>query len=110
MRIGIFRGGLPFGYNVLYLDVSVGLVKQDDVEPVRVIHYIGKLKPWMISIRAIYRRSKHNFLGKYLWRYAMLIYLIRIKLWTRGLGHNLPAHYILTLTPYTHTSLLNGTT
>lgn len=81
---------LPFGYNVLYPDASRGLIKKEDVEPIRVIHYIGKLKPWMVSIRAIYRRSKNNFLGKYLWQYAILIYLTRLKFLVRCL---VPRYY-----------------
>lgn len=62
------------GLNVLYSEVSRGVIQRQDVEPVSVIHYIGHKKPWMVSPRAIIRRSKHNFLGKYLLRYAMVMF------------------------------------
>lgn len=63
------------GLNVLYSEVSSGVIHRQDVEPVSVIHYIGHNKPWMVSPRAILRRSKHNFLGRYLLKYAMNMYL-----------------------------------
>lgn len=62
------------GYNVLYSEVSSGVIRKADVSPVSVIHYIGSRKPWMISPRAIWRRSRNNFLGKYLLKYAFSLY------------------------------------
>lgn len=65
---------LGAGYNVLYSEVTSGVIKKSDVLPVSVIHYIGSRKPWMVSPRAIWRRSKNNFLGKHLLRYAIALY------------------------------------
>ena len=62
------------GLNVFYSEVTSGVIHRQDVEPVSVIHYIGHNKPWMISPRAILRRSKKNFLGKHLLRYALALY------------------------------------
>lgn len=71
------------GLNVLYSEVSRGVIQRQDVEPVSVIHYIGHKKPWMVSPRAILRRSKRNFLGRYLLKYAMAMYMIMPKLLLR---------------------------
>lgn len=65
---------LPPGLNVLYSEVTHGVIKEENVTPVSVIHYIGKLKPWMVSPRAIWRRSRNNFLGKNLLQYAFSMY------------------------------------
>lgn len=65
---------LPSGLNVLYSEVSHGVIHKKDVEPVSVIHYIGERKPWMMSPRAIWRRSKGNFLGKHLLRYGIALF------------------------------------
>ncbi len=65
---------LPAGLNVLYNEVTHGVIHQDDVEPVSVIHYIGSRKPWMMSPRAIKRRSRGNFLGKHLLRYGAALF------------------------------------
>ncbi len=65
---------LPFGLNVFYSEVTRGIISRRDIEPVSVIHYIGHNKPWMISPRAILRRSRNNFLGKHLVRYAFALY------------------------------------
>lgn len=62
------------GFNVLYSEVSSGVIHESDVSPVSVIHYIGSRKPWMVSPRAILRRSRNNFLGKHLVRYAFALY------------------------------------
>lgn len=64
------------GLNVLYSEVSAGLIKETDVSPVSVIHYIGKKKPWMMSPRAIAKRLKHNFL-----HINLLVYYIRFSLY-----------------------------
>lgn len=63
------------GLNVLYSEVSAGIIKKENVDPVSVIHYIGGLKPWMISAPALMKRLKHNFLWKYLCLYALNMYL-----------------------------------
>lgn len=65
---------LPSGLNVFYSEVSSGVIRRKDVDPVSVIHYIGHNKPWMISPRAVWRRSRKNFLGKYLLNYALALY------------------------------------
>lgn len=62
------------GLNVFYSEVSRGIIKQEDVSPVSVIHYIGNRKPWMLSPRAFYRRSRNNFLGEYLIQYAFALW------------------------------------
>ncbi len=73
--------GLPQGCNVLYSESYdwMNIIHEYDVAPVRVVHYIGKKKPWMMSVRAIIRRSRHNFLGKYLRRYGFRLLFIKIK-------------------------------
>lgn len=63
------------GLNVLYSEVSHGVIKEKQVAPVSVIHYIGSRKPWMVSPRAVWRRSKNNFLGRYLLCYAYAMYI-----------------------------------
>lgn len=68
-----FNLRLQPGLNVFYSEISAGIIKKENVSPVRVIHYIGSRKPWMISIFANIRRMKGNFL----WRY-LLIYLFRL--------------------------------
>ncbi len=65
---------LPSGLNVFYSEVSHGIIMEENVSPVSVIHYIGAKKPWMLSPRALWRRSRHNFLGKYLLRYAFALW------------------------------------
>lgn len=67
------------GLNVLYSEISHKVIKEENVSPVSVIHYIGQRKPWMVSPRAIWRRSRNNFLGKHLLRYAKNMYVLRIK-------------------------------
>lgn len=62
------------GLNVLYSEVSAGIIKKENVNPVSVIHYIGSRKPWMISAPALMNRLKHNFLWKYLFLYALNMY------------------------------------
>lgn len=69
---------LAQGYNVFYSDCRT-LVKPEQVEPVYVIHYIGPRKPWQISVKAMWRRSRNNFLGKLLLRYAKNLYMLRIN-------------------------------
>lgn len=71
---------LHSGLNVLYSEVSHGVIKKENVQPVSVIHYIGNRKPWMVSIRAIWRRSRNNFLGKHLLRYALTMYVYKLEL------------------------------
>lgn len=66
---------LPPGLNVFYSEVSSGVIHRQDVEPVSAIHYFGHKKPWMVSPKAILRRSRHNFLGRYLLKYALVMYL-----------------------------------
>ena len=68
------------GLNVLYSEITHGIIKEKNVSPVFVIHYIGQRKPWMVSPRAIWRRSRNNFLGKNLLRYACVMYLRKISL------------------------------
>lgn len=63
------------GLNVLYSEVSAGIIKKQNVHPVSVIHYIGSRKPWMVSIFALFKRLKHNFLWKYFFQYAMNMYV-----------------------------------
>ena len=65
---------LESGLNVFYSEVSRGIIKEIDVEPVSVIHYIGSKKPWMVSPRAIWRRSKGSFLRRHLLRYSVALY------------------------------------
>ena len=65
---------LAAGLNVFYSEVSRGIIRKSDVDPVSVIHYIGPNKPWMVSARAIWRRSRNNFLGRELLRYAVAMY------------------------------------
>lgn len=65
---------LPPGLNVFYSEVSRGVIRENDVSPVSVIHYIGDRKPWMLSPRALWRRSRNNFLGKYLLQYAFALW------------------------------------
>lgn len=72
------------GLNVLYSEVTRGVIHRKDVEPVSVIHYIGHRKPWMISPRAVLRRSRNNFLGRYLLKYAMAMYLKMPQLMLRS--------------------------
>lgn len=67
------------GLNVLYSEVSAGVIRKNDVSPVSVIHYIGSRKPWMVSPRAIWRRSKNNFLRKHLLRYVVVMYWYKAK-------------------------------
>ena len=74
---------LQAGLNVLYSEVSHGVIKSGNVQPVSVIHYIGSRKPWMVSARAIWRRSRNNFLGRYLLRYAMAMYMLKLKNFVR---------------------------
>ena len=69
---------LPQGYNVFYSDCR-NLVKPEQVDPVYVIHFIGPRKPWQVSIRAIYRRTKGNFLRIFLRQYAKWMYGMKIK-------------------------------
>lgn len=64
------------GLNVFYSEIARGVIHEEDVNPVSVIHYIGCRKPWMISPLAIWKRAKKNFLGKYLLRYAAAMYRI----------------------------------
>lgn len=68
------------GLNVFYSEVSAGVISESNVSPVSVIHYIGPRKPWMVSPRAIWRRSRNNFLGKQLLRYAFILFLYRCVL------------------------------
>lgn len=63
------------GLNVFYSEVSAGIIKKKDVQPVSVIHYIGSRKPWMISIRAIFNRLKRNYLWCYLLKYVATMYI-----------------------------------
>lgn len=63
------------GLNVFYSEVSAGIIKKKDVQPVSVIHYIGSRKPWMISIRAIFNRFKRNYLWCYLLKYVATMYI-----------------------------------
>lgn len=72
---------LPYGYNVLYnLCYSwANKTKKSDVDPIFVIHYVGKKKPWMMSIKAVYRRSKHNFLGEYLMKYGKRLFWLKLN-------------------------------
>lgn len=63
------------GLNVLYSEVSAGIIKKENVKPVSVIHYIGGRKPWMVSAPALIKRLKHNFLWKHLLCYALKMYL-----------------------------------
>lgn len=69
---------LPQGYNVFYSD-CYSLVKPEQVESVYIIHFIGPRKPWQISIRAVYKRTKNNFLGIHLRQYAKWMYCMRFK-------------------------------
>ena len=62
------------GLNVLYSEVTHGVINEKQVTPVSVIHYIGSTKPWMVSPRAIWRRSRNNFLGRNLLQYAFSMY------------------------------------
>ena len=80
------RLGLPQGCNVFYSESYdwKHIIAEDDVSPVYVVHYIGKKKPWMMSLRAILRRSKHNFLGKYLTKYGWRLTQIKIKMFFYG--------------------------
>lgn len=68
------------GLNVLYSEITHGIIKPGNVSPVSVIHYIGSRKPWMVSPRAIWRRSKNNFLGRFLLQYAVIMYSINPSL------------------------------
>ncbi len=61
--------------NVFYSEVSAGIIKKKDVQPVSVIHYIGSRKPWMVSILANTKRMRNNFLGKKLLAYIMRLYV-----------------------------------
>lgn len=70
---------LPNGYNVFYTD-CYKLVKKQQVEPVYVIHYIGARKPWQVSLLAIYKRGKSNFLRKYFWKYCCWIMFLKGQL------------------------------
>lgn len=72
--------GLHPGLNVFYSEVSAGIIKKENVEPVSVIHYIGSRKPWMVSIIALIKRMRHNFLWKYLVQYMFTMYTISPKL------------------------------
>lgn len=63
------------GLNVLYSEVSAGIIREENVKPISVIHYIGSRKPWMVSPFALLRRLKNNFLWKYLVNYALNIYI-----------------------------------
>ena len=63
------------GMNVFYSEVSRGIIRKPDVAPVSVIHYIGPKKPWMVSPRAIWRRSRNNFLGNELIKYSLAMYV-----------------------------------
>ena len=65
---------LPPGLNVFYSEVMSGVISKKDVDPVSIIHYIGKVKPWMMSPRALLRRSKGVFLGKYLISYGFYLF------------------------------------
>lgn len=71
------------GLNVFYSEIAHGIIQEKDVNPVSVIHYIGSRKPWMISPSAIWRRSRKNFLGKYLLRYALAMYKINPVLFAK---------------------------
>lgn len=71
---------LPPGLNVLYSEITHGIIRAENVRPVFVIHYIGPRKPWMVSPRAILRRTKQNFLGKYLLQYAMVMYFQKLRI------------------------------
>lgn len=73
---------LPQGCNVLYSECYdwMNIIREEDVSPVQVVHYIGKKKPWMMSMRAIIRRSRHNFLGKYLRHYGFRTMMIKLKM------------------------------
>ena len=66
---------LPPGLNVFYSEVSAGIIKKKDVQPVSVIHYIGSRKPWMVSILANTKRMRNNFLWKKLLTYIMRLYV-----------------------------------
>ena len=76
---------IPPSYNILYdqCNSQRGNIRKENVIPVFVIHYIGKKKPWMMTIRAIYRRTKNNFLGRYIVAYYFSLqwqrFLMRIK-------------------------------
>lgn len=76
------------GLNVFYSEVSAGIIKKENVYPVRVIHYIGSRKPWMVSLRAIIRRMKHNFLWCQLLRYVGMMYFSFPKLVFNRYSHN----------------------
>lgn len=73
--------GLPQGCNVFYSESYdwMNIIHEEDVSPVQVVHYIGVKKPWMMSMRAIFRRSRRNFLGKYLRKYGFRLMLIKMK-------------------------------
>jgi lipopolysaccharide biosynthesis glycosyltransferase len=66
---------LPPCLNVFYSEVSAGIIKKKDVQPVSVIHYIGSRKPWMISIIANIKRMSGNFLWKKSLTYMMRLYI-----------------------------------
>ena len=78
--------GLPQGCNVFYSESYdwMDIIHKEDVSPVQVVHYIGKKKPWMMSMRAIMRRSRRNFLGKYLRKYGFRLLLIKMKVYFYG--------------------------
>lgn len=65
---------LSSGYNVFYSDVTLGLIKKEDVDPVSVIHYIGTRKPWMRSLFANLKNYNRNFLGFYFFKYLIKLY------------------------------------
>ena len=69
---------LPQGYNVFYTDCC-SLAQPNQVEPVYVIHFIGPRKPWQVSLRALCRRTKGNFLGHHLRTYTHWIYQYKIR-------------------------------
>lgn len=71
---------LDFGLNVFYSEVSAGVIREENVSPVSVIHYVGRRKPWEVSPIAIIRRLRHNFLSKYLLRYVLRMYIMFPKL------------------------------
>ena len=76
---------LHSGLNVLYSEVSHGVIKKENVQPVSVIHYIGNRKPWMVSMRAIWRRSRNNYLGVFLLRYALTMYMFKFDVLLSGI-------------------------
>ncbi len=78
--------GLPQGCNVFFSESYdwMNLIKESDVSPVQVVHYIGKKKPWMMSPRAIIRRSRRNFLGKYLRKYGLRMMKVKLKMLLYG--------------------------